>query len=162
LKEVRRSEVPSKYFFSQDPGRESAGLGTATAEATSGQSIPEKRLNEAVETFDRRPWLNLWYWNDMVADPVYSFGRLDQQPRYRWFQVNNRLEETLEECSGKLVVNIRFGSTSLWSHGRYWFDPRIIRVIGAAASRWMALPPTPSPQPVQGVETTSLRREEGG
>jgi len=82
-----------------------------------------------------------------VADPVYSFGSddldpRDQQPRKRWFQVNEDLEATIEECKRKLVVNIRFGSISLWSHGRYWFDPRIIRVIKTAASRWLALPAT--------------------
>jgi hypothetical protein len=125
-----------KYFFGQDASAETRGLEAAIEETIQGPTTAERDLSRAVRLAVGKPWLNLWYWNDVVADPIFSFGRPEDQPRYGWRDVKDRVRETLHESSHKRVVNVRFGTAAMWSHSRYWGDRRTLNIIAQAANHW--------------------------
>lgn len=121
------------YFFGQDPRVEAASVGSVAEEALPGKTAEQRELDSAVSNAKGRPWLNLWYWNDVVADPIFSFGTPERRRSYAWYRIDDRLDEVLRESREHLVVNVRLSVVALWSHSRYWIDRRVLRVIAEAA-----------------------------
>jgi hypothetical protein len=81
-----------------------------------------------------RAWLNLWYANDVVADPITTFGSHGIECKgYKWRDVPP-LNDLLHEARRGLVVNIDFGYPILplplvWTHSRYWADHSAMTLI---------------------------------
>jgi pimeloyl-ACP methyl ester carboxylesterase len=81
-----------------------------------------------------RAWLNLWYANDVVADPITTFATEGVECKgYRWPDVP-ATNELLREARRGLVVNIDFGYPILrlplvWTHSRYWGDHTVMTLI---------------------------------
>jgi pimeloyl-ACP methyl ester carboxylesterase len=81
-----------------------------------------------------RAWLNLWYANDVVANPITTFASEGIECRdYKWPRIPP-LPTLLQEARRGLVVNIDFGYPILplplvWTHSRYWADHAAMTLI---------------------------------
>ena len=81
-----------------------------------------------------RAWLNLWYANDVVANPITTFASEGIEYRgYKWPRTPP-LPTLLQEARRGLVVNIDFGYPILplplvWTHSRYWADHAAMTLI---------------------------------
>lgn len=71
-------------------------------------------------------WINLWYFNDPVADPIAGGTR-------RRFNGALDVEQTFMAARGGAPVNLSLGwglrPAPLWPHSAYWSDPRCGRVL---------------------------------
>jgi hypothetical protein len=87
-----------------------------------------------------RAWLNLWYSNDVVANPITTFGSEGFDSKtYKWSELP-AFDDLLQEASRGLVVNIDLGYPILrfplvWTHSRYWGDHETMRLITEVAFR---------------------------
>jgi hypothetical protein len=85
-----------------------------------------------------RAWLNLWYANDVVANPITTFGSEGIGNKgYKWPHIPP-LPKLLEEARHGLVVNIDFGYPVLplplvWTHSRYWADHAAMALMADVA-----------------------------
>ena len=102
-----------RYFFARradDPGRLARTL-IAEREAV---TLPAA-------------WVNLWYLNDPVANPISGGARLS------FDQAAGRLGETFAAARAGAPVNLSLGwglrPLPLWPHSAYWVDPRCGRVF---------------------------------
>ena len=91
---------------------------------------------------DGRAWLNLWYENDLVANPITTFQPKGARRRdYRW-NAAPPLPELLRQSRDELVVNLSFGfpisavpylPLPVWTHSRYWADAGVMAIISEVA-----------------------------
>ncbi|MBA2313212.1 MAG: hypothetical protein H0V97_10500, partial [Actinobacteria bacterium] len=109
-----------RYFFERrkDPDEEASA----------------RLVQPAVEIANDRVWLNLWYANDLVANPITTFQAPGADPKGYKFGEQPRLPELLTEARTHLVVNINFGYPVarfplVWTHSRYWGDKEAMQLI---------------------------------
>jgi hypothetical protein len=89
----------------------------------------------------RRAWVNLWYANDVVANPITSFGSPDRKPPVVGWRrrVSVDVDRLLRDSREELLVNAALGWRWLppwkifWPHSDYWTDDRVLEVIGRSA-----------------------------
>lgn len=81
-------------------------------------------------------WVNLWYWNDPVANPITTFQEQAKPVRRRW-KKGIDVASLLATARKELVVNVSFGFPlrpfPIWTHSRYWTDARVGRVLADIA-----------------------------
>ncbi len=126
-----------RYFFSQESRDERSG---GTTRRSTEVSVRLQDLQDAVALARDKTWLNLWYWNDVVADPIQWFSEdRSDMPRYRWRRVGlPGFPPVLNEARQRLVANISFGwrwrdrVIPIWPHSDYWIDVRVLTVIREA------------------------------
>ncbi len=126
-----------RYFFSQESRDERSG---GTTPRSTEVSVRLQDLQDAVALARDKTWLNLWYWNDVVADPIQWFSEdRSDMPRYRWRRVGlPGFPPVLNEARQRLVANISFGwrwrdrVIPIWPHSDYWIDVRVLTVIREA------------------------------
>jgi pimeloyl-ACP methyl ester carboxylesterase len=147
-----------KYFFSRESDSYS-GLAVrrlkererAIADAGGYEDIRQSvAVTQSLQTLDRavglaggrrRAWVNLWYANDVVANPITTFGIDDREPSTRRWRPRTELdvEGLIRESRDRLLVNASLGWRVfppwkiLWPHSDYWTDDRVLDVIGRAA-----------------------------
>jgi pimeloyl-ACP methyl ester carboxylesterase len=147
-----------KYFFSRESDSYSALAVRRLKErdrdiATAGgiQDIRQSvAVAQSLQTLERavglaggkrRAWVNLWYGNDVVANPITSFGADDRKPPVvRWSRrASVDVDDVLRESRDELLVNAALGWRFwppwkiLWPHSDYWTDDRVLEVIGRSA-----------------------------
>ncbi|HET6770833.1 MAG TPA: hypothetical protein VFH75_04245 [Actinomycetota bacterium] len=147
-----------KYFFSRESDSYS-GLAVrrlkererAVADAGGYEDIRQSvAVSQSLQTLDgavdlaggkRRAWVNLWYANDVVANPITTFGIDDREPSSRRWRPRTKLDVDglIRESRDRLLVNAGLGWRFfppwkiLWPHSDYWTDERVLDVIGRAA-----------------------------
>ncbi len=83
---------------------------------------------------EHRCWINVWYRNDPVANPITTFGNKDSR-NLKWKDVQTDLGELTRDGTRHLVVNLDLGwraqpvAKFLWPHSDYWTDRRFLRVV---------------------------------
>jgi pimeloyl-ACP methyl ester carboxylesterase len=90
---------------------------------------------------ERRAWVNLWYANDVVANPITSFGSRDRKPFVlRWRRgARIDIDQVIRDSRDHILVNAALGWRLLppwkilWPHSDYWTDDRVLEVIGRSA-----------------------------
>jgi pimeloyl-ACP methyl ester carboxylesterase len=109
-----------RYFFERAKPRDRAA---------------EQRLEApAHEIAEGRVWLNLWYANDVVANPVTTFQKEGDIPKGYRSKDLPELPQLVAEAKRNLVVNINYGYPItrlpvVWTHSRYWGDMSVLRLI---------------------------------
>lgn len=80
-------------------------------------------------------WVNIWYRNDVVANPITTYQVEPEQPfELDWRDDGTSPRELLQEGRERLVVNIRYPSPlKAWSHSDYLVDERVLAVLEEAA-----------------------------
>ncbi len=91
-------------------------------------------VQPAAEIAEGRTWLNLWYANDLVANPITSFQPEDEEPVLLRAIDLPVLADLLVFAKRHLVVNINYGYPILrlplvWTHSRYWGDKSVMKLI---------------------------------
>jgi pimeloyl-ACP methyl ester carboxylesterase len=147
-----------KYFFSRESDSYSAMAvrrlkerERAIAEAGGIEDIRQSvAVAQSLQTLERavdlaggkrRAWVNLWYANDVVANPITSFGSDDRKaPILRWRRkASVDVDRVLLDSREELLVNAALGWRFLppwkifWPHSDYWTDDRVLEVIGRSA-----------------------------
>jgi pimeloyl-ACP methyl ester carboxylesterase len=147
-----------KYFFSRESDSYS-GLAVrrlkererAIAEAEGIEDIRQSLVvAQSLQTLERavhlaggrrRAWINLWYANDVVANPITSFGADDERPPLLRWRRGTRIDvdRVIGESREHVLVNAALGWRFLppwkvlWPHSDYWTDDRVLEVIGRSA-----------------------------
>ncbi|MDP9069221.1 MAG: hypothetical protein M3N53_12865 [Actinomycetota bacterium] len=99
---------------------------------------PTQKLAEQIA------WLNLWYANDVVANPITTFNPPEQSVKnYRHHEIPPT-SQLRQEAKENFVVNIDHGYPVMpvplvWTHSRYWGDHKVMELITD-----LALPTTAS------------------
>lgn len=80
-------------------------------------------------------WVNIWYRNDVVANPITTYQIEPETPfDLIWRDDGTSPRELLEKGRQRLVVNIRYPSPlKPWSHSDYLGDERVLAVLEEAA-----------------------------
>jgi pimeloyl-ACP methyl ester carboxylesterase len=81
-----------------------------------------------------KPWLNLWYANDVVANPITTFQPEGTQIKSYRHKEAPDLVQLLQESTTNMVVNIDYGYPVarfplVWTHSRYWSDMAVLSLI---------------------------------
>lgn len=147
-----------KYFFSRESDSYSAmavrrlkeredviaearGIEDIRQSVSVSQSLQTLERAVGLAGGDRRAWVNLWYANDVVANPITTFGTEGRRPPcWRWrrgaaLDVGHLIGEGRDD----LLVNAALGWRLLppwkvfWPHSDYWTDDRVLEVIGRSA-----------------------------
>ena len=108
-----------------------------------------RRLIEPARTIAAdRVWVNLWYENDLVANPITTFQEDGSPLSYKWRDAP-ALPQLLDEARSKPVVNVSFGwpvfpipwlPAPVWTHSRYWGDKTVLELMTE-----VCFAPTPVP-----------------
>lgn len=147
-----------KYFFSRESDSYSAlavrrlkERERAIANAGGIEDIRQSvAVTQSLQTLERavdlaggtrRAWVNLWYANDVVANPITSFGAEDRKPplvgwrRKAPIDVDGMLGESRDELLVNAALGWRFWPPwrIFWPHSDYWTDDRVLEVIGRSA-----------------------------
>lgn len=95
-----------------------------------------ERLVEPAQRISKgKIWLNLWYANDVVANPITTFDSDHARHKnYRHKQLPDELATLLQEARKHLVVNIDYGYPIsrlpiVWTHSRYWGDASVVELL---------------------------------
>jgi pimeloyl-ACP methyl ester carboxylesterase len=147
-----------KYFFSRESDSYSAMAvrrlkerERAIAEAGGIEDIRQSvAVAQSLQTLERavdlaggkrRAWVNLWYANDVVANPITSFGSENRKPPVLGWRrkVSVDVDRLLLDSREQLLVNAALGWRLFppwkifWPHSDYWTDDRVLEVIGRSA-----------------------------
>lgn len=147
-----------KYFFSRESDSYSAlavrrlkereraianagGIEDIRQSVAVAQSMQTLERAEDLAGGKRRAWVNLWYANDVVANPITSFGAGDRKPAVLLWRrrVSVEVDRMIHESRDELLVNAALGwrfwppGKMLWPHSDYWMDDRVLEVIGRSA-----------------------------
>lgn len=95
-------------------------------------------IDNAAKVLSRdRVWLNLWYLNDPVANPITTFQEGKSRYVNHPWRTTPELADLLNEGREKLVANVSFGfpltPVPIWTHSKYWNDPPVIRLMADVA-----------------------------
>lgn len=109
-----------RYFFER--GKE------ADERSSSWLIEPARKIAE------NKMWLNLWYANDVVANPITTFQPEGAQIKSYSHRDAPDLDELRRESTTNLVVNVDYGYPVapvplVWTHSRYWSDMSVLRLI---------------------------------
>lgn len=84
-----------------------------------------------------RAWINFWYWNDPVANPITTFQPQGTAAVNYSGRSPLSAQQVLDEGRQNLVVNVSLGFPILpvpvWTHSRYWNDRRVMQLITEAS-----------------------------
>lgn len=91
-------------------------------------------VEAAVDIAEDRIWLNLWYSNDLVANPITTFDTPNKQHISYQFEDKPALPQLLQQATQRLVVNLECGYVVapfplIWTHSRYWGDRKVMQLI---------------------------------
>ncbi len=105
------------------------------------EAASQRLVRPARGIAENRVWLNLWYKNDVVANPITTFDSETAKHKDYRHGAEPPFERLLEEARRHLVVNISYGYPVTWlplawTHSRYWGDPSIMGLVTD-----VALPP---------------------
>lgn len=100
------------------------------ADETAGARL----VRPAHEIAGDRVWLNLWYENDVVANPITTFDSESSSHKDYRFRDLPPFADLIDEARRHLVVNISFGYPItrlplVWTHSRYWGDASVTKLI---------------------------------
>lgn len=95
----------------------------------------EDRLIEPAQRIAKgKVWLNLWYANDVVANPITTFDYEQSSHKDYQYKELPELPVLLREATDHLVININYGYPIsrlpiVWTHSRYWGDASVIELV---------------------------------
>lgn len=98
-------------------------------------SAADRLVEPAQRIAKGKVWLNLWYANDVVANPITTFDSDDAKHKnYRHKDLPDDVGLLLQEARNHLVVNVDYGYPIsrlpiVWTHSRYWGDASVVRLL---------------------------------
>lgn len=100
----------------------------ADAKAEDRLVRPAQRIAEG------KVWLNLWYANDVVANPITTFDSGSARHKNYHHKELPALGRLLDEAKRHLVININYGYPIsrlpiVWTHSRYWGDASVVELL---------------------------------
>jgi pimeloyl-ACP methyl ester carboxylesterase len=127
-----------RYFFAQREMLRSPGGSAPIGRPVAMYRHATDELDSAVGLAAGKRWLNLWYANDVVANPITSFGEnvrynlgsWDRWPlRHRVRPGHAQLLAEALRCPVNVDYGIRWRYRLFWPHSDYWLDPTVMSLV---------------------------------
>ncbi len=115
--------------------------GDLRASAAVAQNVRALEEGVSLAGATSRSWVNLWYANDVVANPITTFDTATRRARtIHWDRGSSPdVAALLASSRDAQVLNVGLGFRAWpltkipWPHSDYWSDDRVLRVLAAVA-----------------------------